>query len=351
MSLQDDDQIADLDVTEARDVVFATQVDVGDGPSAGAGAVDLFRRSTPVPHLTLPQENQVVGLDYTETGGVDFALQADADGGLSDNSESVSLACRSTSALHLTSFQNDSQIMDLDDSETGHVTFASQRDAEDENHAGSNIHPSLNPCPHLISPQDDDQITDLDDTETGNVVFASQADVWDDRAMDLVHRATPNPRLTEPRDNQVMDLDNTETGGVDFTSRAGAGGGLNADFETAGIAAYLSTSALHLTSPQHDSQIMDLDGVKTGSQRVAEDESDTDSETVSLSVLQPLPLVSFLSRMITRSRIWMVLRPWMLFSRREWMSGMAIPLAPGRWTLSVAQHLPLTSPFFRITRS
>ena len=291
-------------------------------------------------------------LDHTETGGVDSVLQADEEGGLSNGSDIVNLACRSATALHLSSFQHSSQIMDLDYSEAGDVIFASHREA-DENYADFAVKPIRHsaPAPRLISLQDDDKTTDLADTVTRDVVFASRPDVWGNhstgaKAADLVHRSTPAPHVTH---NQVMDLDITEAEDAAFVSQPDAEGGFSTDFETVSPAHRATPTPL--SSPQHDGHIMNLDDAETGSQRVTEDESDTDSETVSLSVIQPLPLISFLSRMITRSRIWMVLRPWMLFSRQEWMSGMAIPLAPGRWTLSVAQHLPRTSPFLRITSS
>ena len=61
----------------------------------------LVRCSTPAPHLS-SQDNRIVDLDDTETGGVSFVAQTNAEGGDSTDSEAVSLIRYSTSAPDLT---------------------------------------------------------------------------------------------------------------------------------------------------------------------------------------------------------------------------------------------------------
>ena len=71
------------------------------------------------------------------------------------NSETVNFICRSTPALDLTSLQDDSQFVDLDDSESGDVVFTSQTDAKDNHSIGSetvSLTCRSTPTPHLTSP-------------------------------------------------------------------------------------------------------------------------------------------------------------------------------------------------------
>ena len=86
----------DLDDTETRDVVFVAQVGTGDEHDSTASAADFVRRSTPAPYPTSPQDiNQIMDLGDTETRDVVFASEADAH---NIDSEVVSLVCRLTPA-------------------------------------------------------------------------------------------------------------------------------------------------------------------------------------------------------------------------------------------------------------
>lgn len=86
----------DLDDKETGDVVFVAQVGTEDEQDSTAGAADFVRRSTPAPYPTFPEDiNQIMDLGDTETGDVVFASEANAH---HINSETVSRICRLTSA-------------------------------------------------------------------------------------------------------------------------------------------------------------------------------------------------------------------------------------------------------------
>ena len=156
---------------------------------------------------------------------------------------------------------------------------------------------------------------DIDDTETGDIFFTSQADTEDDNntgseTADFIRRSTPASYPASPQDDsQIADLDYIETGDVASMTQTDAGGGHNTDLEIVSLVC-CSTSTPHLTSPQGNDRIMDLDpdDRETGdvffmSQADVEDESDAGFGMVSfIDRSTPAP-ISSLSRMTASSWI------------------------------------------------
>ena len=192
-------------------------------------------------------------LDDTETEDVVFASQVGMEDENDTGSETVCFICRSNLASppHLISLQDYTQFMDPEDTETGDAAFVTQADAEgglstDSETASPTCRSA--PTPHLTFPQDDDPIVDPGDTETGNVAFVTQTNMGgecntDSETASLICRSTPTPHLTSPQDDgQAMALDNTETGATVFETQGDAEGGPGDDSETASLVCR-STSA------------------------------------------------------------------------------------------------------------
>lgn len=90
----------DLDDTEAGDIFFTSQADTEDDNNTDSETVNFIHRSTPASYPTSPQDDiQIADLDDTETGDVTFMAQTDAGSGHNTDLEIVSLIRHSTSAL------------------------------------------------------------------------------------------------------------------------------------------------------------------------------------------------------------------------------------------------------------
>ena len=113
-----------------------------------------------------------------------------------------------------------------------------------------------------LSPQDDNYIADLNDVEDKDVIFASQADAKDEDTIEsetvsLTRHPAPTPHLTPPQDdNQIVDLDSTETEDVIFASQIGV---VDDHSTVTGVVGAIrcSTPVSHFTSPQDVNHIVD----------------------------------------------------------------------------------------------
>ena len=222
----------DLDDAETMDVVFASQAEAEGEHTIDSETASPVCNPTHLPHIYSPQDdNQIADLDDTDTGDIVFTLRDE----FNSESETVVFTCPSTSNPHLTPLQDDSRIMDLDGTET--------RDVEGEPNTGSETasficNSTSAPTPHITSLWDDSRPADLDDTEVDDVASVEQADVevghsTDSEAASLIYRPIPAPHLTPSQDDsQIMDLDDMDTGDVVFASQADAGGEYNTESET-----------------------------------------------------------------------------------------------------------------------
>lgn len=245
----------DLDDTATGDVFFTSQMDTEDN-NTDSRTTDFIRRSTTGLHPISPRDNsQIANLDDTETGTVVSMAQTDTGGGHGTDSEIVGHICYSTSAPHLTSPQDDDHIMDIDDMETGDVFFTSQADTEDDKNTDSEMTDFIRrstPAPHSAS-HDSNQMVGVDHTETVDVTSVAQTAAANGHStysepINPIRRSTPP---ASPQDSsQIMDLDpnNIETGDINFISQADVENESDTDSEMVNFSCR-STSAPHLTPP------------------------------------------------------------------------------------------------------